>query len=628
MWWLEEGPLAGVQPERGPSQSGEQELTGRLRALRLLVEEADSQHAEQLAALRRQIRTLKRAVKQGEATCKSLAATIDERDAAHAEQLAEMQQARQQSEAALQESEARRNSGIERWQSALRSLEQTVTEYESARGELRIATTQRDATRADRLARSEQARASAEARVDELTAQLMSRESEVATLKLRLETESTTREAADRELARCHAAHAAELEQSNEARQAAEQRGLELDSQWQSLQRDLEAASARADSESRLRVAAEAELQRMRDERRQLQQEAEQARGEYQDLQRHSAEQRGRLATQIARLRRDVDDCEQQLRERDEQIARQKSHLTLWQEGARGLDAETQQLSALHAEQTASLETEIARLRSQAEAERATRIDVECEIQQVAEELTQQLSEERQQCLSSQRQLTELQLELARRQQELDESRVEAAAATESQRAVQRQIEEHIVAYQTLRQELDTTRSSAAETDARRTGELAELQTTLVTHAAELAASRSQIRQLRHNLREAIQCHQDEQESRQRAEALCEPLAQEVALQRKRVEAFRGLAQREVAARRKMEAALKRTSDGTDGEARALAIRANIEVNERIRRLTTELTAVRNQELSVRQRAIQEIKRAQEEVQQLKDQLARERNAA
>ena len=59
-----------------------------------------------------------------------------------------------------------------------------------------------------------------------------------------------------------------------------------------------------------------------------------------------------------------------------------------------------------------------------------------------------------------------------------------------------------------------------------------------------------------------------------------------------------------------------------------LAIRAKIEANERIRRLTTELTATRNQELSVRQRAMQEIKRAQGELQRLKDQLAKERKAA
>ena len=253
---------------------------------------------------------------------------------------------------------------------------------------------------------------------------------------------------------------------------------------------------------------------------------------------------------------------------------------------------------------------------------------VEHELQQLAAELAQQLAEERELQLRSQSQLNNLQVDCARREDELDKLRDVSAAAMEAQRAAEKRIEEQIDRFQALQRQLDAARSSAAEVEARKSAELAEMRTALTTHASELAASRDHIKQVRQQVQEVILRNKDEQKSRHLAEALAEPLTQEVALQRKRVEAFRGLAQREAAARKKLEAAIKRSHDGADSAASMLAIRANIEVNQRIRRLTTELAATRNQELSVRQRAMQEIKRAQDEVQQLKDQLAHERRAA
>lgn len=680
MWWLDDGPRIEIRPESDSLASHAQDVRDQLlRAFQPTADEPASQQASRFAAMRRQVRRLKQAVK-------SAKATIVERDAANAEQIAELKQSREHSEAAFQErdsrraaemdslrmemeslreslekqvaacsdleaasaardlshaaelvafaqaqhdaetavleSESRRASAIEKWESALQDLGQTVAKYEAARGDLQIAFTQRD----EQLARSELAREKAIARIEELSARLTSREAEAATLHSSLETESTSREAAERELDRCREEHAAELAHSSVARQEAERLCAELDTQRQSLQRLLEAAAAQAGCEAESRAAAECELQRMRDDSRQLHSQAEQARGEYQELQRQSAEQRDRLATEVARLRRDVDDCERELRDRDEQMRRLTSELNLSRERERAVQIEKQQLAEQHAAQTASLESEAAGLRLQVEAELATRIRVELEIQQVAEELTRQLSEERQRSSSSQRQLTELQVELERQQRELDNSHAEAAAAIESQRAAQRQIDEYIDAHQTFQRELDEALTSAAATDARRTSEVTEVRTALAANAAELSASQGQIRQLRHNLREAIECCQIERDCRQRAEAFNEPLTQEVDLLRKRADAFRGLAQREIAARRKLEAAIKQTGDATG--ASTLAIRTNIEFNERIRRLTTELTAVRNQELSVRQRATQEIKRALAEVQQLKDQLARERNAA
>jgi HAMP domain-containing protein len=406
--------------------------------------------------------------------------------------------------------------------------------------------------------------------------------SELESLQAMLTESETARSDLDAVITQRDATRDGQLAQSEQAREGAEARADELASQLNALKEEAATLALRLETASKSRAAADCDLEHCR----------------------------AAHAIELAMSNESRVVAESELRRMTDEFR------------------ECQNLQRHSAEQITLLETQVACLRSQVEAEQASRMRVEQEIQQVADELARQLADERQQWLLSQSQMTELHVELARRQQELEQLHEAAAAAGESLLAAQRRIEEQIDSIQALQRELDATRSSATETDARKTNELAETRTALAGYASELATSGDQINQLQQQLQESLVRNQAEQESRQRAEALTEPLTQEVALQRKRVEAFRGLAQREVAARRKLEAAIKRTGDSADCDAGVLVLRANIEVNERIRRLTTELTATRNQELSVRQRAIQEIKRAQEEVQQLKDQLAREQNAA
>ncbi|MEO8496033.1 MAG: hypothetical protein ABI614_13255 [Planctomycetota bacterium] len=446
MWWLDDRPLAGNHPESIASTTTELEPWVHLLAIQSHAEEAASdrcgdlpacisdepalqpsqlqasedatklarqfeietdlrlaaetqlvaanlQHAEQLAALRLDIQALEESVQQSAAAYNELVATAKQHEAEHATHLAEVHETHQASKAALLESESQRATDANSLRSELKLLQELLQQNEGVRSDLLASLEQRDSV------------------------------------------------------------HAAELAKTDEARHAAVQRGEELARQRQSLQCQLESALAQADRESESRVAAETESQRLSDEVRRLNEEAEATRGCYGDLESHCTE-----------------------------------------------------------------------LRSQAEAERASRVRVEQEAQQLTEELTRQMAEETQQRLVSQGQITDLQTECARQKQ-------------------------------------------------------------------ELAASRDEISQLQ-----------------------------------KRIDAFRGLAQREAAARKKLEMAIKRAGDGTGDS--LLAIRANLEVNERIRRLTTELTAARNQELSVRQRVIQRIKQAHEEIRLLKDRLANEQKAS
>ena len=84
--------------------------------------------------------------------------------------------------------------------------------------------------------------------------------------------------------------------------------------------------------------------------------------------------------------------------------------------------------------------------------------------------------------------------------------------------------------------------------------------------------------------------------------------------------------QREAAARRKAESGLKREADQPHASENSQAISAQIETDEKIKRLTRELDATRKIRMIERQQAEAELKKVRTELAEVKGQKAR--NAA
>ncbi len=364
-----------------------------------------------------------------------------------------------------------------------------------------------------------------------------------------------------------------------------------LQRQVQSLEAESSILASRLGAENDARLRAEIEAHQLAADMAKLRDETAQRTDAWQRRQSLEGQQVAALVAENAQVKLALDEKNRELSE-----VRQEYD---------GRISQAAQREAQHAELRRSLEQRLDRLGSELATQRAASESVGREMQQLADEYARQmstLSHERNQLRT---QCDELKKEHDQSRQRCAELERRIADVTKSQRETSRENESRAMQVERLKVLLNETLAAQQDTKNLRAAELSQLTQSKARWKLLLTQARQKLREHQDQAQALIAKHAEEQSRRERAESNVARCQVTIELLNSRISSLKALMQREVAAVRKREAALKRVVQDRIGNDEVRRILSDVETDERVRRLSHELNLTRRLVLGLQQKCVE-----------------------